>query len=459
MLRKPGLPAWAACFLVVSLVAGVAAAAPKHDICADLGPALGVGVSSFSAAGDWPQTASAQYGVGWKFLYVYVVPTSDPKADVQAFLLGKAADAQALGAIPVFTFYELLQLGQQSGLSGAEPDVVKSVLGDPALMKQYFDNFVFLLQTAAKASGPVMVQVEPDSWGFMMWAMGVDGNADATSVPVSVAGSGHPDVAGFPDNASGFGQALLALRDKYAPSVRMGWHASNFRVGQHPEVVTGFYSTLGEWDVIFTEQPHLEADESTWWLPWDKQLVDTNVAWFSAVSSAAHVPILLWQAQIGTTDYHFFDSQPDVLKRFAAAGLGGVLFDLRGSGNPDDFRAYESAALATVPPSSSTAGGTAADMRTRLVDYSKSALVWPSGSPCAGPAAGGGGASGASGSGGSATGGSTTASGGSAASPAQAAGSGGGCGCRAAGSAGSVPWWLSVLLSCLVVVRRRNRAA
>ncbi len=456
-MTRASLLAWALCFFFAS----VAGAAPKHDICADLGPTLGVGISSFSAAGNWPQTASQQYGVKWKFVYVYVVPTTDPKADVASWLLGKASDAKALGAIPVFTFYELLQLGQDSGLSGAEPDVVKSVLGDPALMKQYFDNFVFLLQTVKQASAPVIVQVEPDSWGFMMWAMGVDGNADATSVPVKVAASGQPDVAGFPDNASGLGQALLSLRDKYAPAVRMGWHASNFRVGQHPEVVTGFYSTLGEWDVIFTEQPHLEADESTWWQPWDKQLLDTNVAWFSAVSSAAHVPILLWQAQIGTTDYHFFDSQPDTLARFAGAGLGGVLFDLRGSGNPDDFRAYESAALATVPPSSSTAGGTAADMRTRLAAYSKAPLAWPSGSPCAGVATGGSGGSGASGaggsasgSGGSATGGSTSASGGSAGSRA-AANNSGGCGCRATESNGSTLWWLSAALFALAAARRR----
>ncbi len=449
---------WGLCVLGA---ASAASAAPKHDICADLGPSLGVGISSFSAAGTWPQTASQQYGVSWKFLYVYVVPTSDPKADVQSWLLGKAATAKSLGAIPVYTFYELLQLGQNSGLSGAEPDVVKSVLQSPALMKQYFDNFVFLLQSVAQATPPVIVQVEPDSWGFMMWAMGVDGNADATSVPVSVASSGQADVAGLSDNASGFAKALLALRDKYAPAVRMGWHASNFRVGQHPEVVTGFYSTLGEWDVIFTEQPHLEADPSTWWLPWDPKLVDTNVAWFSAVSSAAHVPILLWQAQIGTTDYHFFETQPDVLKRFVSAGLGGVLFDLRGSGNPDDFRAYESAQLATVPPASSDAGGTAADMRKRLAAYSKQPLAWPSGSPCAGTAMGGSsGGAGTSSVGGSAAGGASSGTGGSAAAAGPASSSTGGCGCRTSGDTDPAPWWpLSALFVVLAVRRRRVRPA
>jgi hypothetical protein len=93
--------ALAAVFLACSLLGGGAGAAPKYDICADLGPSLGVGVSSFSAAGNWPAEAEQQHGVDWKFLYLYVVPTSDPKADVESFLLGKASLAKSHGAIPV----------------------------------------------------------------------------------------------------------------------------------------------------------------------------------------------------------------------------------------------------------------------------------------------------------------------------------------------------------------------
>src|SRR5512135_3016703 len=145
--------------LACSLASSVAQAAPKHDVCADLGPTLPVGIASFSASGDWPVTAEQQYGVDWKLLYLYVVPTNDPKPDVATFLLDKAALAKSLGAIPVYTFYELLQLGQQMGLSGAEADVVKSALVDPALMKRYFDDFVFLVQTAEQVGAPTIVQV------------------------------------------------------------------------------------------------------------------------------------------------------------------------------------------------------------------------------------------------------------------------------------------------------------
>jgi hypothetical protein len=422
---------------LVLLGSRVGSAAPAHDICADLGPTLPVGVSSFSAAGDWPIVAEQQYGVDWKLLYVYVVPTSDPKPDVEAYLLGKAELAKSIGAIPVYTFYELLQIGQQQGLTGSEPDVVKAVLVDPVAMKRYFDDFVFVLETAEKSGAPAIVQVEPDSWGFMMWAMGVEGNADATSIAAAVKSSGHPGVAAFPDDASGLGRALLALRDQHAPTVRLGWHASNFRVGQKPEVVTGFYASMGDWDVLFTEGPHLEANESTWWEPWDPGLLEINSAWFSAVSSSAGLPILIWQAQIGTTDFHFFDGDTTELERFANAGLGAVLFDMRGSGDPDDYRAYEIPELATVPPESSTAGGTAAHMRTRLASYAQAPLAWPAGSLCASASAGGAsGAPGGGGSSGAGAGGASSGGGGGSGATAGAGSSsddGGGCGCRAAG--------------------------
>ncbi|WP_437737416.1 hypothetical protein [Sorangium sp. So ce1335] len=394
------ITAFAPFLAAASLCAGVSRAAPAHVICDDLGPALGVGVSNFSAAGDWPVAAAREHGVDWRFIYIYVLPTDDPRPDVQSYLLSKIAFARSLGAMPVFTFYQLLQIGQRAGIAGSEPEVVREVLEDRDRMREYFESFVFVLQTSAMADAPVLVHVEPDSWGFMMWAMGVEGNADATSVPVAVASSGHPDVAGFPDHAGGLGQALVKLRDQHAPSVRLGWHASNFRVGQRPEVVTGFYSSMGEWDVLVGENFHLNVDDAVWWEPWDEALLQANLGWLAAVTSSAGVPLLTWQERIGTTDFHLFEGDTTVLERFAAAGLGGVMFELLGSGDPDDFRA--SGPYGAVPPAGSTAGGTAADLRARLAAYSANPLALPAGSPCG---RGGAGSSGATAGGGAPAGG------------------------------------------------------
>lgn len=374
--------------LGTSLMAHAAHATPRHDICADLGNNFAWGVSSYSQANDWPQIAHTTYGVDWRFLYLYVVPTSDPPDAVTGFWALKAGIAHSIGAMPVFTFYELLVLGMRAGITGSsEASIVQQTLANPTVMNQYFTNFVMLLQTAATFPPPVLIHVEPDSWGFMMWAMGVDGNTDSTSIPVQVAGSGRPELAGFANNASGFGRALLALRDMYAPAVRMGWHASNFRVGTRPEVVASFYSGVGEWDVLVTDHPHDELDDSMWWLPWDETRVATNVNWFSTVSASAHLPVLIWQAPIGTLDWHLLGNTNDLtaLTRFANAGVAGVMFELQDTGsNVDDFRASGMfGALGAVPPASSGADGTAGAMRTRVIAYQHSPLAWPAGSPCA----------------------------------------------------------------------------
>ena len=366
------------------LPASFSPAAPRHDICADLGPAPAVGISSFSSAGDWLVEAHDDHGVAWGLVYIYLVPPGEDIDGYRWFINHKAEVAQSVGAIPVYTFYQLLHIGRNAGLTGSEPEIVRAVMGDGPHMRAYFDNFVIVLQAAAGIDPPVIVHVEPDSWGFMMWAMGVEGNGDPTSVFAQVDGSGHPDTAGLPDNAAGLGRALVRLRDTHAPNVRLGWHASNFRVGTRPEVVTSFFAGMGDWDVLFTESPHNEADESSWWEPWDEDPTNTNLDWYEAVTAGAGIPILLWQLPIGTTDWHLLADPGDrsMLERFAAAGVAGLLFEHLGEGDPDQFRGE--GVLGTVPPAETGAGGTAADMRGRLAAYTADPLAWPEGSPCRG---------------------------------------------------------------------------
>ncbi|MFH1434429.1 MAG: hypothetical protein ABIJ56_01815, partial [Pseudomonadota bacterium] len=374
--------AFFAALILGLLPASFSPAAPRHDICADLGPSLPVGLSSFSAAGDWLVEAHDEHGVAWGLVYIYLVPPGEDIDGQRWFINHKAEVARSVGAIPVYTFYQILHIGRNAGLTGSEPEIVRAVMEDGSLMRAYFDNFVIVLQAAAGIDPPVIVHVEPDSWGFMMWAMGVEGNGDATSIFAQVDGSGHPGAAGLPDNAAGLGRALVHLRDTHAPHVRLGWHASNFRVGTRPEVVTSFFAGMGDWDVLFTENPHNEADESSWWEPWDEELTNTNLAWFDSVTAGAGVPILLWQLPIGTTDWHLLADPGDrsMLERFAAAGVAGLLFEHLGEGDPDQFRGE--GALGTVPPAETGAGGTAADMRGRLAAYSADPLAWPEGSPC-----------------------------------------------------------------------------
>src|SRR5882672_3737013 len=90
-------------------------AAPKHDVCADVGPSLRLGISRYGSAEGWPEKAQAN-GVPWKFLYYYVFPSQDTDANVSAFIAAKAQVASGLNAMMVVTFYDLLKRGTSAGL-------------------------------------------------------------------------------------------------------------------------------------------------------------------------------------------------------------------------------------------------------------------------------------------------------------------------------------------------------
>ena len=463
-----------ALFLVAfSLIAGerLARAAPRHNLCADAQGAVRFGVSSYGSLRDWAIEANEQQA-DFRFLYVYILAggMDDPDNFEEWYVRPFAQTAVDIGAIPVFTFYQLLDLGEAAGFSGAhEADIVAQTLTDADLMRTYFDHFVWLLEIASSFPPPVIVHVEPDSWGFMMWAMGVEGNADPSSIPVRVDASGHPDVAGFSDDAAGLGKALVALRDQHAPDVRLGWHASNFRVGTRPDVVVDFFGAMGDWDLLVGEHPHLEADPSTWWEAWDPDALDTNLEWMQTVTSGTGLPLLLWQVPIGTMDWHLLGEPgaAENLGRMAQAGVIGALFEHiahQGESDPDDIRA--SGTLGTPPPASSPAGGTAADMRDRVVAYAQQPLAFPEGSVCYESSAGAGGSSGTGGSnmgGASGGGASAGASGGGAsgASGTSSSASNGdddsGCSCSQPATHSGHSWaWMSLVMLGLAM-RLRGR--
>jgi hypothetical protein len=357
------------------------------DFCGETEQKFTFGLSVYSSARDWIVDAHKNHNVQWKFGYIYTLPNHDNNPDYYTwFIKPRTETITKAGALPVYTFYQLLKIGQHAGLTGShEADIVKKVLQNASLMHQYFDNLIKLLSYTKTITSKAVIHIEPDSWGFMWWAMGIEGNGNANSIAVKVAASGHPDVTGFANTAAGFAKALLALRDKYAPNFYMAFHASNFRVGTRPEVVVNFLRDCGRWDLLVTEHPHNEPDASMWWNPWDNNRVSTNLNWAKTITEALRLPMLLWQTPIGSTDYHMLGNSNDLsmLKRFSQSGIVGVLFEhqnFNGSSHPDYFRA--SGAYGNVPPSGSSAGGTAKRMRERLALYSSNPLQLVGESSC-----------------------------------------------------------------------------
>ena len=130
-------------------------------------------------------------------------------------------DSTQHGIQPAFTYYMIYQSAPGGG---SEADAVLSNLQNTSTMTAYYQDLKLFFQRAgAFPSTLVTLHVEPDMWGY---AQQRATNDNAASIPVKVAATALPELAGLPENLSGFARAVVKLRDTYAPNVRLGYHLS-----------------------------------------------------------------------------------------------------------------------------------------------------------------------------------------------------------------------------------------
>ena len=128
-------------------------------------------------------------------------------------------------------------------------------------MAAYYADFALLMQRLGPATyngiqgfgRPALVDVEPDLAGYAQQAVlhsrlcfaycTGEGN-DPSLLRTVVSSSGYPDVARYPDTWAGYNQALLHLRDLYAPNVLLGFDVSTWSTGP---------------DIGFSSDPSLDA--------------------------------------------------------------------------------------------------------------------------------------------------------------------------------------------------------
>ncbi len=189
-------------------------------------------------------------GVNWDYAYQYLtggVNTGEGWATwggnpYWALDYAKAADQR--GYMSVFTYYQLLH---STGPGDAYPETEEDLahLNDPVLMKAYFEDFIKLMKQIGNGTHdgvqgfgkPIIVHVEPDLTAYAQQAVldnsrcyGYcigEGN-DPALLKASVASSGVPEVAGFPDTYQGYQWAMLHIRDLYAPNAVMATHVSGW---------------------------------------------------------------------------------------------------------------------------------------------------------------------------------------------------------------------------------------
>ena len=280
------------------------------------------------------------------------------------FVTNYINDSVAHSAIPVFTYYEIVQSNPSPGNESAELTKISTL----CTMQAYWADFTVLMQKVGAYGGLVVVHVEPDFWGFMEHQ-----SSDPSTLSAVVASSGNPDLAGLPNTVQGMGYAFLKLRDKYAPNALLAIHASSWASGvdiatdhrttvdpnAEADAVAGFINKAGivgnptglsTWDLLFNDV----ADHDAGWYGaltndhwWDRNnVVFPNFTRWLAFMSRLHTdtgrPLVEWQVPVGNqyyqtmnnTDGHYQDNRAEYFlahpDQLTAAGIVAVLF---GSGN------------------------------------------------------------------------------------------------------------------------------
>jgi hypothetical protein len=276
-------------------------------------------------------------------------------------------ESEAQHAVPVFSYYQLRESAPGSS-TGDEARADLTNLQDQATMRAYFEDLKTFFERAASAPGPVVVQVEPDLWGYI--ERHATGEV-ASTVPAAVAASGMPELAGLPDTAAGFAQAVLVLRNDYAPRVIVGYHVSIWGTGKdihgsHPsastvarmaEAAARFYRSLGaRYDALFSELANVDAGwaqirggegAAAWWNATD---FARDVRFLDGLHRRVRLPIVLWQIPLGNTlmramndtPFHYQDNKVQYflgsgsrshLKSYVRSGVVALLF---GSSQDED---------------------------------------------------------------------------------------------------------------------------
>jgi hypothetical protein len=266
-------------------------------------------------------------------------------------------ESWAAGMIPVFSYYQLLQ--SKPAEAGGELRTDLAHLDDGGTMAAYWRD-VRLFFKRARGSRPVVLHVEPDLWGYIEQASHGD---NAATVPAVV-----PD--GLPQNAAGFAQEFLRLRDRMAPNVILAYHMSGWGtkhdvVYEKPPEATvrayavrsaAFYRSLEtRFDIAFEDFSDRDAgyyqlaehNPRTWFKPAD---FARHLLYAATFVKLAGVRMVAWQIPLGNTvmraenntSGHYQDNRAQWLlgpgsrahlQAYVDAGFAGFLFGAGASGN------------------------------------------------------------------------------------------------------------------------------
>ena len=272
------------------------------------------------------------------------------------FVSRYVSESRAAGLLPVLTYYMLLQ--SKPGRGGGEPEKDLANLRDAELMRTYYADLRLALE---RASAGAVLHVEPDLWGYVQQRD--DGRGSATTTPAAVASSGDPELAGLPDTAAGFAQAIVRLRDRHAPKVLLAWHLSSWGTnrshtandlpGREIDALAAssaaFYRSFGaDFDLVFNDVADRDdgfrqkvLGEARPAHHWGKGDAARHFRYLRGFTTRTGEPVALWQVPVGNprlpnTWKRFRDTRVDTLlgsrRNLRAARRAGVVGLLFGGG-------------------------------------------------------------------------------------------------------------------------------
>ena len=369
---------------------------PGGAVPAGLPTRVGVGLAASPddlAAGGWVASTGVPFDYANQYLAAGVNTGSGWQTwNSDAEFPDLYADAaRTRGAIPVFSYYMLLQSNGSCGACGeAQRDL--SNLNNPGLMAAYYADFATLMQRLGTGTyGGVtgygatsIVQVEPDLSGYAEQAVlspsscyghcSGTGN-DPSLLSASVASSGASAVAGYPDTYRGFNLALLHLRDVYAPNVLLAFHVSNWAtlrdIGSDPDPtlsgaaqgalagafaaasgVSSAPSTTSTYDLVFNDvddrdagyYQYVDGRSDAFWDRLNVTVPDFTrwEQYLGAVTAATGRRAMVWQVPLGNqyfdtdnnTTGHYQDNRAEYFfAHMAELRSVGVIAVLYGRGN------------------------------------------------------------------------------------------------------------------------------
>lgn len=128
------------------------------------------------------------------------------------YLQMKLRDAAKVGAIPMFTVYQIATGGESN----------MDVLGDSKFMQTYWADFHRLMVLLKAYNKPVLLNIEPDFWGYTHRK-----NPEPTQHFAHV-GNVYEECGKFGNTVSAMVQCMIHQTRKHVPKARIGFPPSGF---------------------------------------------------------------------------------------------------------------------------------------------------------------------------------------------------------------------------------------